>query len=176
MSVKMPIFPVVSTLRYRGIFDIDGLFKLIRGWFDEREYDFFEDRYKHKNQALGYEIEMDYTGTREINEFVQNKITVYIHIWDYNEVEVVQDGKKKIMGRGRMLINFKAALILDYDDRWQNTRFQRALREFYITYVIRHEISDIWGDKLFYNCNKLQQSVKRFLGMQSESDVYDDMW
>ena len=176
MAVKMPIFNAVSTLRYKGIFDIDGLFKLMRAWFDEREYDFFEDRYKHKNQTLGYEIEIDYSGTREINEFVQNKISVYIHIWDYNELEVIQDGKKKIVGQGRMLINFKAALICDYEDRWQSSKFKRSLRDFYITYILRHEISDIWGDKLFYNCNKLQQSTKRFLGMQSESDVYDDMW
>ena len=140
----------------------------------EREYDFFEKRYKHKNQAQGAELELDLVGEREINEFVKNQVVVYIHIWDFNEVKDPK-GKGRSMGQGRMRIDFRGYLILDYEDRWEDTKFKRKLRDFYINYVIRHEISDIWGDKLFYNVNKLQQVVKRYLGMQSESDVYDDV-
>ena len=50
------------------------------------------------------------------------------------------------------------------------------MRDFYIEYVMRQEAATSWWDKLWYNVNKLQQLTKRELGMESESDVYDDMW
>lgn len=166
----------VAKIRFRGLYDWEGLFRLIRGWFEAREYDFFENRYKHKAKPPGSELEINFTAYREINDYARNVIKMYFHIWDAEEVEVVRDGKKKKMWNARMLIDFTAYVELDYDSHWEHSPFLRILRNFYHKYIIKHEIDDVWTDKLWYKVNELQQECKRFLGMQSESDVYDDMW
>lgn len=168
--------PSITKIRYRGLFDWEGLIRLIRAWFEEREYEFFERRYKHKAKPLGAELEINFEAYRDINEYARNFIKIYFHIWDAEEVEVVKDGKKRKLWNARMLIDFSGFVELDYDDHWEHSPFMRILRDFYHRFVIKHEIDDVWTDKLWYKVNELQQECKRFLGMQSESDVYDDMW
>jgi len=167
---------IVSVVRFKGTYDWAGLIRVIRAWFEEHEYDFFERRYKHKDQELGAELEINFEATREMNEFAKEHIKMYFHIWDQNDVEVVKDGKKRIMQKGRFYVEFTGTLELDYENRWESTAFKRTMRDFYINYIIRKEIDNVWGDRLWYDINLLQQDVKRFLGMQTESDVYDDMW
>ena len=177
MSRKYPEKPLkITRLRYKGIVDFDGLYKMMHGWFGEREYDFLERRFKRKERAEGDEYEINWEAWREVTDFVQNWVTIYFHVWDYREVEIIKDGKKKKVGKCRMLIDFSFWLTLDYEDRWEDTALKRALLEFYIKYVIRHDLDDYYGDKLWYNTNKLQQDVKKYLGMSGHSDVYDDMW
>jgi len=166
----------VTKIRYRGLYDFEGLFRLMRAWFEAREYDFYEKRYKHKSKPAGAELEINFEAHREINEYARNVIKVYFHIWDAEEVEVVKDGRKRKMWDARMLIDFSGLVELDYDSHWDHSPFTRTMRSFYHRFVIRHEIDDVWTDKLWYKINELQQECKRFLGMQSESDVYDDMW
>ncbi|MBI1970551.1 hypothetical protein HYS47_02305 [Candidatus Woesearchaeota archaeon] len=166
----------ISQLRYKGVFDFEQLYRLMRAWFAERQYEFFEVKYKDKDKTMGHELEITWKADRKINDFCRNDIKMFIHCWDMNEMEVVKDGKKKKVFKGRMMITFDASLTLDYQGLWDGSKLQRFLRELYIKHIIWHEIDDVWGDKLWYEVNKLQQLVKRFLDMEAHSDVYDDMW
>lgn len=166
----------VAKIRFRGVYDWEGLIRLIRGWFEAREYEFFERRYKHKSKAEGAELEINFEAQRDINDYAREVIKIYFHIWNAEEVEVVRDDKKKKMWEARMLIDFSAYVELDYDEHWEHSRFLRHLRTFYHAFIIKQEIDNVWTDRLWYKVNNLQQECKRFLGMHSESDVYDNMW
>lgn len=166
----------ISVVRYKGIFDFDGLYKMMRGWFKEREYDFWERRYKHKQRPGGAELEINWEAWRDITPLIRNWIYIYFHLWDYQEVDVVKDGQKKKMAKARMLIRFAFTMEIDYENRWQDSRFKRAMLQFLMRFVLKKDLDTTYGDKLWYNCNKLQQQTKIFLGMGSHSDVYDDMW
>lgn len=167
---------VVSTIRYRGVFDYDGMYKMMRAWFADREYDFWENRYKHKIRVDGTELEINWEAWRDITELLRNWIYVYFHVWDYKEVEVIKDGQKKKMVSARMLIQFSWAIEIDYEGRWQDSKFKRKMLQFLMRFMIKKDLETIYGDKLWYNCNKLQQATKQYLGMSSHSDVFDDMW
>lgn len=165
------------TLRYKGTFDWEGLYKAMKGWFKEREYDFLEKRYKHKLQAGGFtEIEVNWECWRDETEYMRDWIHVYFHIWDYKEMEVIKDGKKVRLAKARMKIEITPFLEADYEDRWQDSAFKRKLRDFYHRFMYRVEIESLWEDKLWYNSNKLVQMAKRFLGVESESEAFDDYW
>jgi hypothetical protein len=173
--VKLPAHRFV--LRYTGIFDIGDLYREMQERFEEREYDFYEKYYKHKwKAAKRTEMETWWYAERDINEFVRNVISINIHLWDYEEVEVIKEGVKKKLVKARMQIVFLPELEFDYECRWDDTKLKRKLRDFYIKYVIRHDIDDVWGDKLYYNAYKLHQKIKLFLGMKSYASTYDDMW
>lgn len=167
---------VVSTLKYKGIFDYDSMYRMMRSWFKDREYDFWERRYKHKRRSDGAELEVNWEAWRDVTELLRNWIYVYFHLWDHEEVEVIKDGRKVRMAKARMLIQFSWTIEIDYEDRWEDSRLKRALLNFIIRFPLRKDLDQMYGDKLWYNCNKLQQETKKFLGMGSHSDVYDDMW
>ena len=173
---KIPLHTRISKLRFKGIYDWQKLYRAMLQWGKDREYEFSERQYKHKWKGKKAELEIRWTFQREINEFAQNEIRVYFHVWDHKEVEVVKNGEKKKMVSGRFFVDIDGDLNLDWQKRWNDAWWKRAWRDFYIKFVIRHEIEDIWWDKLWYNANKLQQLTKRELGIESESDVYDDMW
>ncbi|MCF7866869.1 hypothetical protein K9M18_05545, partial [Candidatus Woesearchaeota archaeon] len=73
VSVKVPDHEV--EIRYKGVYDFDGLYKLMRGWLDERRYDFMETLYKDKVAGtLGNKVEIKMTPEMKIDEFVKFKI------------------------------------------------------------------------------------------------------
>src|SRR3989344_7840983 len=154
MSVMFPPGKdvVVSTLKYKGIFDYAGMYSMMRSWFKDREYDFWEKRYKHKAKPGGAEIEINWEAWRDITPLFRNWIYVYFHIWDYQDVEVIKDGQKKRMAKARMLIRYSWRIEIDYEDRWEDSKLKRMLLKFLIDYVYRKELSEPMGDKLWYNC------------------------
>ena len=172
-GVKIPVRD--NNLRYKGTFDFDGLYKLMRQWCAERQYDFFETRDKQKDKPQGYEIEINWRAERPINEYCKNYVHVYFHMWDTQEIEIIKDGKKKKVYNGRMLATVTGYILLDYMGDWEGSFFSRRWRDLY-NFILRHEIEDIWWDSHHYRVAKLQQLFKRFLEMESHSDVYDDMW
>lgn len=172
MSEKLPIYIRVSKIRFKGTLDFQGLYDLMRSWYNENGYECWEKKYKHK----GNEVEIEWEGYREETEFRKEWVRVFFHVWDWKEIEAIIDGKKKKLIRCRMFIEFTAELEFDYENQWETSWLKRKLRHFYIYHVMWKEIDVIFGDKAFYNVNKLQQRVKRFLEMEAESEVYDDMW
>lgn len=176
MSKKMDLLPF--RIRYKGVFDWPGLYKAMKDWFKERDYEpLLEKRYKHKIRAGGFaEIEVNWDCWRDETEYVRDFVKVYFHIWDYKEVDVIKNNKKMKLAKGRMLIEIEPSLVLDYEDRWEGSAFKRKLRDFYNRFLYRVEIESLWEDKLWYNCNKLVQLAKRYLEMESESEAFDDYW
>ncbi len=176
MVVKIPLGKPVAKIRYRGDYDWEALYKSIRSWIEDRGYEFFEGKYKHKEKALGAEIEITFSAVYDLNDYAEQWLKMYIKTWNYHEKDAVVGGKKKKIAHGRMMIEFNGELWLDYQDRWESTAFLRKLRDFYHKFIIKKEIENIWGDRLYYEVLKLQGFVKKQLGMESGSDVYEDMW
>ncbi|MBI1969270.1 hypothetical protein HYS48_01135 [Candidatus Woesearchaeota archaeon] len=174
--VIQPLHDRVSKLRFKGYFDWEKLYKSMINWAKEQEYEFYERQYKHKWRGKWAELEIGWRLEREVNEFAKNVIYVFFHMWDYKEVDMVVEGKKKKMVYARMFIDFTGELQLDWQKRWDGSKMKRRWRDFYINYVIRHEIADVWWDKLWYHTNEFQQVCKKALGSEAMSDVYDDMW
>ncbi len=175
MSIKRDLEPM-NRIRYKGAFDFDGLYRVMRSWYEERKYHFFETRYKEKTKPLGNEIEISWKGERPLNDYVQNNVYAFIHLWDVNYVETIRNGKKKKLTRARMLIDIRAEVELDYMNQWEDSTVKRLWRTVYNRYLLREDIKTVYEDKLWYNAQKLQQRIKQFLDMESHSDIFDDMW
>ena len=112
-------------LRYKGIFDFDGLYKLMVQWLKARRYWFHEDVYKVKPSLSGIEFEIFWHGERKVTEYCQYRINVVFHMWDVTDVEVIQEGVKKTLMKCRMEIVFDAVIELDYQGKWEDTKFKQ---------------------------------------------------
>lgn len=164
-------------LKFKGIFDMEHLYRTLRGWFTRRGYYLEEPTYKSKPTAMGgTEDEIELKGYRKETDYFKFWVSVYIHTWDCKEVEVIKDGKKKKMNQARMTIKFGGYIESDYQNRWQSTPFLKWLNNMYENYIINPEISNVYEDKLYYYILKLYDLAKECLGSETKGSEYTDMW
>jgi hypothetical protein len=167
----------LTTLRYKGVFDYQGLYRLIRKWYEERGYTFMEKKYSHKIRMLGTELETGMNCYRDMDAFTRFWIDTFLRVWDSHEMEVIKNGKKKKVIKGRMLVEISMKVEFDYTNKYETSKLTRWIRDnIVIKILFWQELETPLGDKLWYNANKLQQTIKQFLDMESHSDLYDDMW
>jgi len=167
----------VEVLKYKGIFDLDKVFKTIIAWYTSHNYEFQEDKYKHKVPPPGgMEWELSWRGWRKVNEYVKFDVIVEFHIWDFKWIEVVKDGKKQKLAQGRIQIEFEGTLTLDYQNRFYGNKFLQVLQDLYQKYIIKQKIENIWEDELYYRILKLFSETKEALGMATSYNAAESRW
>ena len=160
-------------IRYKGLFDFDGIYNLVVQWMKARRYWFHETTYKHKVPSpLGAEQEIYFRGEKEVTEFYQHHIFVYFHLWDMTEVEVEVGGVKKMLISARLEIIISGALNIDWEKRFEQSTLWQNVRDFLMKYIIRQDIETIWYDELRYRIYKLHTAVKEYLDMQAKGSEY----
>jgi len=170
----VPIKLNALTLRYKGVYDFDGLMLLIIEWMKTRRFWFAESVIKHKVLGpFGAEHERKFEGEKKVTDYYMEKMQVVFHLWDATTVEVIEKGVKKELTKARMEIVISGSLVLDYQGRWDKTPFHRKVREFFHTYVIKNKMETFWADGLYYRLFKLHALIKDFLDMQAKSHEYE---
>lgn len=161
-------------LRYKGVFDFEGLYRMMHAWLINKRYLFHEDRYKDKVfTPFGNELEINWTAEKKVTEYIKEYILVYFHLWDFAEVEVIKDGKKVKMTRSRMEIRMDAELEMDYTKKFQNKGiFAQKLGEFYQNKVIYWEWRIKHADSLTYSLYDLHHKIKKYLELESGTNAY----
>ncbi len=162
-----------QTIRYKGLFDFDGLYNVIVQWMKARRYWFHETIYKHKVPSpAGAEQEITFKGDKKITEFYKYEVTVKFHLWDMTEVEVEIDGVKKTLTSARLEISLNGKMLIDFEGRYGKTNFLVELRDFMLKYILRRDIENIYEDQLYYRVIKLQGVIKDYLDMQTKGNEY----
>ena len=162
-----------GVIRYHGLFDWEGLYYSIADWYKRYRFHLIEEMYKHKVPTpMGAEQELEWYGTLNVNEFVQFKITTVFHLWDMTEVEVVRNGKKKLLTNARLEIKIKGRVIFDWQDKFEKNKFTRMLRTLWLNYLYRREATTLWADTLYYRMLGLVAHTKKYLDMQGQWHEY----
>ncbi|MFH1506351.1 MAG: hypothetical protein ABIE94_05190 [archaeon] len=167
MGVKKSSLKEPPTIKFKGLYDWEGLYKLVWQWMLRQRYRVHEDRYREKvSSPLGNDLKVHIIGNKEINEYVKYHIDVYYRIFDLKEIDVVDsNGVKKKMTRGRILIRMFGQFELDYANRFTGTPFLEFLGKAYMK-VQDRMIELKYEDDLHYHIYDLHAAVRSFLGMQ----------
>lgn len=171
MAVPKKIAEKVSVLsaeiRYSGIFDFDGLYKMMHKWLQEHYEDVFETPYKHKMTGKGAEIEFSISGERKQTEFVKFQTTVDIHIWDLRDIEMTKEGKKQKLNKGRFTLIVKGVCIFDWQKQFEGKPLYIRLFNLLRNTILKTHIAVFYLDTLYYEAYKLHTEIKKFLGMET---------
>lgn len=161
-------------LRFTGVFDFEGLYRMMHAWLINKRFLFHEDRYKDKVYTpFGNELEIEWRAEKKVTEYVKEFIVIKFHLWDFAEVEIVKEGKKVKMTKSRMEIKFDAQLQLDYTEKFQNSGvFAQKLGEFYQNKVIYWDWRIKYADVLTYSMYDLHAKVKKYLNDISGTNAY----
>ena len=164
----------ISNIRFKGVFDYEGMMALLYKWMDDRRYIIYERVFKHKAGALpaSWEYERELEGQRKVTDYIRYIVNVSIHAWDVVPVEVIKDGQKLKMNKGRMEIRMTIGIELDYSGRWDSTESMEKIRNFFHNHVIKKDIGVKHGDPLYYSMLSLHTQIKKFLGMEGSSSAF----
>ncbi|HEY9701206.1 MAG TPA: hypothetical protein V6C58_02095, partial [Allocoleopsis sp.] len=171
---KFDILNAPLMIRYKGVFDYDGLYKMMHTWLITKRFLFHESKYKDKvGTPFGNEIEAAWTAEKKVTEFIKEYIEIEFHLWDYAEVEIIKDGKKVKTGKGRLEIKFFAKLELDYSRKFTDGgTFAKKLGQFYVENVIYWDWRIRYANALEYSIYDLHTKVKKYLNMDTGSNTY----
>lgn len=161
-------------IRYKGVFDFEGLYRMMHAWLINKRFYFHEDLYKDKVATpFGNELEIRWTAEKKVTEYIKEYVTVYFHLWDFSEVEIIKDGKKMKMTQSRMEIYMDAMLEMDYTKKFQDSgKFAQQLGKFYQNKVLYWEWRIRYAGALVYSVYDLHAKVKKYLNEVSASNAY----
>jgi len=160
-------------IRYKGVLDLEGLYRVVVQWLKSRRYWFHETTYKHKVPSpFGAEEEITFNAERKCTEYYQYNIKIYFHVWDQQRVDVIKEGKKQKLIKAKVEIQIQGTLVLDYQGMFEKTALLVKLRKFMHDHLIKEKIENIWYDELYYRTLKLQAMIKDYIDMQTKSHEY----
>lgn len=160
------------TIRYNGVFDFNGLYRMMYNWFFKQRYEFHEDLYKEKIDTIGNELELKWRAEKKITPFIKYIINVEFHLWNMMEVDVIKNGQKVKMVKTRMQIIMKASTVADYSQRFKESNLTKKLYHILRTKVIDKEMMLVYMDRLTYIVYEFHAEIKKFLGTDTSSNAY----
>ena len=169
MQVCMIKEPIGSrTIRYRGIFDMDGLYKMMVQWIKSRDFDFYDRRNLDKPPYKIFKLE----GRKKINYTVMYTLNPEIWVMEGKPVEIIKDGHMKHLMEGRLKIIIDGNIILDYDGDFEDTPGNKKIEKFLYGKVLYHEYFIKHLDYFDYYLYDMMQDVKKFLEMETATNAY----
>ena len=151
-------------IKYKGMFDLEGLYRVMARWFKDKRFELHENLYKSKPP----ELELRWRAERNRTSYIQEVVTVYVHMWGEYNVEAVVNGKKKKMARVRMVITINGGIYSAYNDmfgklQWNASNIERRLQNIMRNWVVKQEIGGLYEDRLYYELYDLYGAIKEFL-------------
>jgi hypothetical protein len=165
MSEKDQVFK--GKIKQSGIFSFKDFYNFAYDWLRDENYDVYEKKYSEKVKGESKDIEIEWNAERDISDYFKFSIQLSWLITGLKSVEVQKDGKKEKMDSGAMEIKFKAILIKDYEDRWENQPFWKFLRGMYERYIIRARITD-YEIKILSELEEYIAQLKAFLALEGQ--------
>lgn len=171
MSKRVDVIPENQIMvRYKGLYDYEGLYMLIRDWFDEHRYDFMEPLYKDKvSGPFGNEVEHKMDCELKVNEFIKFHIYIETHFYDVKEFEGELRGEKKLITDGKFSMWLSGWVEFDYSDKFKN---HSKLLDFLVDWLLKRYFEVKYYDVLTYDIYGLQSQIKKFLRMDASHDAY----
>jgi len=165
MSEKDIVFR--GKIKQTGIFSFKDIYSFIYDWLREDAYDVFEKKYAEKVKGDSKEVEISWSAEKEISDYFKFVITIDWLILGMKTVEVQKDGSKVKMESASVELRFKAMLVKDYEDRWENYPFWKFMRGVYERYIIKNRI-DQYQVKLLEELEELIAQCKSFLALEGQ--------
>jgi len=151
-------------IKYKGLLDLDQLYKTMALWFKERRFELHETLYKSKPP----EMEVNWRAERRKTSYIKEIVLVNVHMWGEYNIEAIVKGKKKKMADVRLIITVNGKIEAPYDDifgkrRWNASNIERRLNIFFQRWVLERELAGLHWDRFYYELYDFYSRVKETL-------------
>ncbi len=166
MATKDKIFS--SKVKYNGFFNFSDFYRFCYEWLSEEEgFNISEDKYVEKLKGDSKDIEVEWTGSKEINDYFKFEIKVKMRILALKKVELIQEGIKVQTNEGGVEVSISGTLVKDYQGKFETTAFNKFLRGIYERWIIANGITAM-EDKLSSICDEFLTQAKAYLDLEGK--------
>ncbi len=158
-----------SKVKQRGLFDFRDLYEFSYDWLLDENYDVFERKYTEKVKGESKDVEVKWEATKEISDYFRFMYVIEWVIHGMKSVEVKKGSRTIKMDSGVIDIRFKAYLVKDYENRWENHPFWKFLRGIYDRYIIRTRVEQ-YQEKLMEETTEYISQIKGLLAIETKHE------
>lgn len=152
----------VGVVKFKGIFDLSGMLRMMHSYIRHKGYDFYETTHKAKVP----ELELTWECEKKVTGYEQYKIKIDFHFFDLKQVEIEDNGEKRKMTEGRFTITFDGGVERGFATDWGSKKdpFKAKLRDFFNKmtekeWMVKH------ASALVDEVVELRDKTNSFLGM-----------
>ena len=166
MAEKEAVFS--SRIKYKGIFSFSDFYEFCYQWItEETGLDISEDKYSEKISGEAKNIEVKWSGEKDITDYFRFEIKIVIMGMGLKKVEINQGGKKIETNTGTIEIKVTSSLIRDYKGKFEINAFNKFLREIYEKWVIPSRI-DALSNEISEESDEFLSQAKSYLDLEGK--------
>jgi hypothetical protein len=166
MTEKDKVFS--SKIKYGGVVNFSEFYKFCYDWLkDQTGLTLAEEKYSEKLSGDSKNIDIEWTGTREMTDYFKFEAKVVFMIIGLTSIEITQDGKKVKTNKGSVEVSIKGTLLKDYKGKFEKTAFQKFLRGIYEKMVIPSRV-DEYQTKVVTDCDEFLSQAKAYLDLEGK--------
>jgi len=159
-------------IKYKGIFDYSGVYRVIESWLKKKNFEFHEKKYKEKPFHIGPETEVTWEGEKRVTGTIKLYINIFFHLYDAVKTEIVVNGHKKQVINGRIVIEIWGKVVFDYAGEFEQSNFFKQIEKFLTSLPLKKEILFKYIDPLDYELYDLEVLIRKFLEMEFHESEY----
>lgn len=153
---------VKEKIAHSGIFDFKAVYSFAHSWLEDEDYGVVEDKYSEKISGNSRDIDVEWTITKKLSEYLGISWVVEFEVKGLTDVEVEIDGERKRTNKGKITITIKSAIVTDAENKWEANPFFKLFRDFYDKFVIPHRIKKT-KDKIEEDVKAFKEEIKALL-------------
>lgn len=154
-----------SKIKYNGIVDFAEFYKFCYDWLkEETGLDISEDKYSEKIAGDSKNIDIEWSGERELTDYFKFEAKVSFRVVGLTNVEISEAGKKIKTNKGSIEVSIKGNLLRDYKGKFEKSGFQKFLRSIYEKSVIAARVEEFKG-KIAGDCDEFLSQAKAYLDL-----------
>ena len=154
----------------KGVFNFKDVYEFLYDYLIDENYDVDEIKYVEKIQGDAKNLEIIWIATKEVSDYFKFEITVTWGVLGLKKVKVKKGKQELTMDSGTADIKFTAAIIKDYENRWENNPVLKFMRGMYDRYIIRSRI-DTYEVKVWEEVHEIIAQAKSFLAIEGQHGV-----
>ncbi len=161
-------------VRFKGDFLFGKLYNGIKKWYKSNRFISHELKYKDKSSGGERLIQVKLYGDIKTTEYYKHKVEVVIFIEHYFEKQVQVDGKKEVIGNGKLSVSINGTVIADHKGLFEvKSRFswvEKLYKELgrLLFLVRKNEFAMKEAGVLAGQLESLSNDIKHILNMQSK--------
>jgi hypothetical protein len=154
-----------SKIKYNGIVNFADFYKFCYEWLrDETGLLLSEDKYGEKITGNSKNIDIEWTGFRNISDYFRIEVKIKFRIIGLENVEITENGMKVKTNKGSIELEAKGNLVRDYDGKFEKKWYRKFLRGIYEKFVIAARIEQ-YQEKIISDCDEFLAQAKSYLDL-----------
>lgn len=159
-----------TIIRYVGVFDWKGLYRMMMQHFTKKGWTFQEKRYKDKQWSYaGQELEIEWDADKKITEYIKDWVHLHIYCTEFGPAKGPHGEE---LFKGRLKITITGEFEMDYANDFNKSTFWKKVMPLMNRHILRRELDFKHDARLYYEIFAFHQKIKKFLKMYADYNAY----